>query len=402
MFFQNIAIAGAGLSGLSLAIFLKKSGIKTVTIYELRSRDVTSAGAIMLSPNALKSLDAIGATKLIKSHGYSFRDLTFRNNDHDFLDAYEMGNADRFGFDALRIYRQVILDTLYSMAREAGVEILHEKKFTHVVSETEAGVTFAFADGQTSTADLLVGADGIHSAVRKYLVSDIKPAFSSVMAVTCAIPANAVKLPFEPYSMPISLHGQTGAFVMAPQNREGSELLGGTQYRTHDRTREDWDALVADKQQLLGILRANYDTWNPMVKSAMDAARLDTLAIWPFYTVPKIEKWKSSLGRVVILGDSAHAIPPAAGQGVNQAFEDVHSFARLIEATNEGKVQWDESLDWWQQYRQDRIDKVASLTDEMNRRRMPGWAGDGETIDSAWLFGVDIDEDVNAWVAKKN
>ncbi|WPH00303.1 Salicylate hydroxylase [Acrodontium crateriforme] len=400
MTLQNVAIIGGGLAGLSLSLFLNQRNIKT-TIYELRSSNITSAGAIMLSPNALKSLDKIGAFDRIKSKGYFFRDVTFRNDEHEYLDAYEMGNADRFGYDALRIYRQVILDELRSMNGEAGVDIIHEKKFSHVVSENDNGVTFAFADGETCTADLLIGADGIHSTVRRYLVSGIKPAFSSVMAVTCAIPTKAVQVPYKPYEMPVSIHGQAGAFVMAPQNAEGSELLAGIQYRTHERTREAWDALFNDKQQLLDIMRADYDTWNPMVKSAIDAVPLDTLAIWPFHTVPKIEKWKSDKGRVIILGDSAHAIPPAAGQGVNQAFEDVHSLSILMGAANQGKVQWNESLDWWQEYRQNRIDRVTSLTNEMNRRRLPGWAGEGETIDSSWLFGVEIDKDVNAWIAEK-
>ena len=189
MAFRDVTIIGAGLCGLALALFLDKEGVRT-TVYELRSPGVTSAGAIMLSSNALKSLDALGVYQRIKSKGYFFRDLAFRNNDHKFLDAYEMGNADKYGYDALRIYRQVLLDEVKAMAKEAGIKVYYEKRFSHIVEETATSVKFAFADGETKTTDLLVGADGIHSAVREHIKPGIKPVFNNVMALTCAIPAS--------------------------------------------------------------------------------------------------------------------------------------------------------------------------------------------------------------------
>ena len=154
----------------------------------------------------------------------------------------------------------------------------------------------------------------------------------------------------------------------------------------------------ADKEQLIGMMRSNYDTWNPMVQSAMDSVPLHTLSIWPFYTVPKLPTWRSLMGRVVIVGDAAHAIPPAAGQGVNQAFEDSHSLSLLLKATRNGKIDWSKGLDWWQDYRQGRVARVTDLTNEMNKRRLPGWTGaDAQSIDSSWLFGVDIEQDVKSY-----
>jgi 2-polyprenyl-6-methoxyphenol hydroxylase-like FAD-dependent oxidoreductase len=398
---QGVAIIGAGLGGLAMALFLKKANINC-TIYELRTPDVTSAGAIMLSPNALRSLDAIGVYDRIKGNGYHFRDLTFNTNEHKYIDAYEMGNADKYGFDAFRVYRQVILDELKAMVKEAGIPIFYSKKFSRIISDSNTGVTFAFADGEEKTVDLLIGADGIHSSVRKHIVADVKPAFSNVLAVTCAIPTAAVKFPYENYPMPVSIHGPGGAFVLAPQNPEGSELLGGIQHRTHERTREGWDEMWNDKEGLLRIMKESYDSWNEMVQTAMDAVPLDTLSIWSFYTVPKLPDWKSDTRRVVLIGDAAHAIPPAAGQGVNQAFEDVHSLSLLMAAVAKGEVAWNDALDWWQQYRQARVDRTVELTERMNVRRLPGWmGGEGDVIDSSWLFSVQIEKDVAEWVEKR-
>jgi 2-polyprenyl-6-methoxyphenol hydroxylase-like FAD-dependent oxidoreductase len=394
---STVTIIGAGLAGLSLGLVLKQHGIDS-TIYELRGPDVTSAGAIMLAPNALRTLDALGIYNRIKDKGYHFRDLTFRNNTHEFLDAYEMGNEEKYGYDAFRVYRQVILDAFKDAVQEAGVPIVYHKKFSHVISETNQSVKFAFTDGEEHTTQLLVGADGIHSTVRKYLDPDVKPTFSNVMAITCALPTSAIKFPFQPYSMPVSIHGQSGAFVMAPQNPDATECLGGIQYRTHERTREGWDELWNDKEQLRSMIRENYSDWNPMVQSAMDAD-LKTLSIWPFYKVPEFKTWHSEASRVIILGDAAHAIPPAAGQGVNQAFEDVHALALLMAKLPAGEgEEWMKAVQWWEAYRKGRISRVTELTNEMNRRRMPGWKGDTGHIDAEWLFSVKIEEDVQQFL----
>lgn len=96
-------------------------------------------------------------------------------------------------------------------------------------------------------------------------------------------------------------------------------------------------------------------------------------------------------------------IPPAAGQGVNQAFEDVHSLALLMAAVADGKVPWKDSLDWWQRYRQARVDRTTVLTNQMNKRRLPGWVPEeGDAIDSTWLFSVQIEKDVAEWVEKQH
>ena len=107
MYFDKAAIIGVGLSSLSLAFFLKQHNIQR-TIYELRSPNVTAVGAIMLSLNALRSLDAVGLYHRIKMEGWHFRAGSFRNNQHELIDSYEFGNADKYGYDCLRVYRQVI------------------------------------------------------------------------------------------------------------------------------------------------------------------------------------------------------------------------------------------------------------------------------------------------------
>ena len=81
----------------------------------------------------------------------------------------------------------------------------------------------------------------------------------------------------------------------------------------------------------------------------------------------------------------------------------MHSLSLLMAAVAEKKVQWKSALEWWQSYRQARVDRTTELTEKMNVRRLPGWTGgEGDTIDSSWLFSVDIENDVREWIEKQN
>ena len=95
------------------------------------------------------------------------------------------------------------------------------------------------------------------------------------------------------------------------------------------------------------------------------------------------------------------AIPPAAGQGANQAFEDVHSLSLLVAAARKGTVEWGDCIEWWQRYRGDRTRKVTELTAEMTKRRLPGWNGEGGTIDNSWLYSVNVAHDVEDWLSSR-
>jgi 2-polyprenyl-6-methoxyphenol hydroxylase-like FAD-dependent oxidoreductase len=120
-----------------------------------------------------------------------------------------------------------------------------------------------------------------------------------------------------------------------------------------------------------------------------------------------MDRWHSSTGKVVILGDAAHAIPPSAGQGANQAFEDGYSFGLLL-ATLNGKSSWSDALTAWEAYRMERMDEVLRLTNrlltirmtEEERANVPedmrwelDWSDAGKS-QLGWLYLVDIDGDV--------
>jgi 2-polyprenyl-6-methoxyphenol hydroxylase-like FAD-dependent oxidoreductase len=159
----NVAIIGSGLAGLSLALALHQQNIPC-TVYESRSSPLNIGGAVMLSPNALKVLDALEVYDRVRTKGFNFELLEYRDVAGNLQETYEFGGKEKYGYPGLRIYRHQLISELLAMLGEKGVPIVFGKKFTKVISETEKEVTWEWADGTSQSADILVGADGIHSS----------------------------------------------------------------------------------------------------------------------------------------------------------------------------------------------------------------------------------------------
>lgn len=366
----------------------------------------------MLSPNALRVLNSLGVYQHISSKGYNFSNIAFKNREEETTDLYPLGDEHRYGYQALRIYRQILLDELRSIVHERDIPIIYGKKFSHVLSESSSEVSFAFTDGSSASASLLIGADGIHSTIRKYVSPSVSPGYSGMLAITCAVPLSALDFPPDKdYSiLPVTIHGKMGTFVFAPQDIDGSEVLAGTQKKYPEQTREEWDRLFFEKDELLALLSENKSAWPGVVQSALNAIPKETLSIWPYYTVPKLPSWISSshCNRVLLLGDAAHAIPPTAGQGASQAFEDAFSLALLLSHQSSSKSETPDlaaTLGFWQTYRQERIDRVIKLTLKLNNTRLPEaerklldsgmiWNSETDMGELDWLYNHDIEKAV--------
>ncbi|KAH9206700.1 kynurenine 3-monooxygenase [Leptodontidium sp. 2 PMI_412] len=409
---QNIAIIGAGLAGLTLSLALHTYSIPS-TLYELRDPEARTDGALMLGPNALSVLHSLGIYERIKDHGYLFSKLVYKDDQNNFLDEYYLGEEKLFGFNALRIYREILLRELRSAAKERGINVQYNRKFAKVVSEDENGVVFEFADGTTEKASMLIGADGIHSKVRQYTHPSVKPMYSGLLAVTSAVETSKLRFPEPEYPLVSSIHGKHGAFVFAAQNPQATEMLVGTQKKFPEQDRAGWDRLRSDQEELKSMFQANKSNWPDLVQSAMENMIENRLSIWPYFVVPHLDTWSSPQQRVVIVGDAAHAIPPNAGQGASQAFEDVFSLALLLSKLD-GAVKMDAALEFWQKYRVERVQKVLALTMKLNQKSLPAAErakiGDAEVVfkhiaggpeQQRWLYEPRIEEHVMEWVRQQ-
>lgn len=429
---STVVIIGAGLSGLTLALALHQQGIPCV-VYESRPAPLNIGGAVMLSPNALRVLDTLNLYDGVKSKGFNFDELHYRDTSGNLIETYEFGSREKYGFQALRIYRHVLIDALVDELKAKGIPVRFGKKFSHVVEDSaEEGATVAFTDGTTETTDLLVGADGIHSRVRRHLYPDLTPTFTGMVGITAAVPTAQLGLPSsssssDHYHLPATiLTPAHGAFVIAPQAPDGSEVLIGKQQRLDPQQPPGppgWEKTAASRADAARVLRQDADRFPAVVGRATSRIDEDRINIWPFYVVPRLERWASATGRVLILGDAAHAVPPSAGQGINQAFEDALVLALLLgrlgngvgpeegETAEGGDIIGgrEAALGFWQAYRQERVDRVLELNRQIDLRRMPAddaVVGDGsgvarEEFDLEWLYKPYFKGVVDEWVAKQ-
>ncbi|KAJ6437234.1 salicylate hydroxylase [Purpureocillium lavendulum] len=407
---ENVVIIGAGLAGLTLALALHQQSIPA-TVYESRSAPLNVGGAVMLSPNALRILDDLGLYDNIRTKGYNFDIPEYRDLEGKLVDTYEFGGKQKYGYSGLRIYRHVLIDELVAALAHKGITVQYGRKFSHVVSDTPEGVTFAFTDGTTAATGLLVGADGIHSTVRKHLYKDLSTTFIGMAGITAAVPTAQLKLP-PGYHIPVTIISPKGAFVVAPQEPDGSEVLIGKQMRVTsiDTQQTGWEReFVAEKESAIAFLQQGNEAFPEFVRNAVSHIDPAKVNKWPFFVVPKLDRWTSETRRVVILGDAAHAIPPSAGQGINQAFEDVYMLALLL-ARNDQVGRMPEALRFWQQYRQERIDRIVELNKLIDKRRMPtddvimteGSGTGTEDFDLSWLYSPNLRHDVEKFLGRSD
>ncbi|QKX60412.1 uncharacterized protein TRUGW13939_07557 [Talaromyces rugulosus] len=332
---------------------------------------------------------------------YNFTTLEYRDLDRNLTETYAFGGNDAYGYDGLRIYRYVLIDELVAALKAKNVPVQYGKRFSHVVKDTpENGVTFAFADGTTESTTILVGADGIHSTVRRYLYPDLETKFIGMAGITATVSREQLKLPPN-YHIPVTITSSQGAFGIAPQQVDGSEVLIGKQQRVAAPDQPGWDReFVADKQGAIEFLQSDTGHFPDFVQNAVSYIDPNKVNKWPFFVVPKLEKWASE-------NTPAHAIPPSAGQGINQAFEDVYILALLLGQANRVSSLRD-ALSFWQTYRQDRVDKILELNKQIDIRRMPS-SDNVVGVDSGvvrgdfdlrWLYNPDFKKIVNDWVSE--
>ncbi|KAI5238238.1 FAD/NAD(P)-binding domain-containing protein [Aureobasidium subglaciale] len=397
---NEVSIIGAGIAGFTLALSLHTQGIPCA-VYEARAEPQNIGGAVMLSPNSLRLFDDMGIYEDLKRLGYSFDTLYFRDLAGDLKETYPFGSVEKYGYSGLRVYRYQLIHLLLKKVNAAEISIHFNHKFSHVVSETAETVTWQLIDGTEKTSSLLTGADGIHSRVRKFMYPTLSPKFTGLAGITAAVPTANLKLPTPDYKMPVTIMSPShGAFVIAPQKPDGSEVLIGKQKRMPELSREGWEQLYTDKASAAAFLREDAEMFGNIAVSVTSDIPHDGINIWPFYVIPELDSWSSGKRRVLLVGDAAHAIPPSSGQGISQAVEDVVMLSILLR-----KGRGDErDLKWWQDFRQARLQQILLLNARVDRRRLPKIPGDTEREDAKqgfdldWLYGMDAVKEVEKYV----
>lgn len=365
----NVAICGAGLAGLSLALSLRSHGIKC-TIYEASDTPEKGIrGSIQLAPNGQTPLDRYGILdELLKSARVFPDGGILRKSDGSVIQELVLGDKELFGYDPMRIRRRTIISKMINTLKENGVEVVCNKKLTRIVSEAESGVTVEFADGSTASASLLVGSDGIHSCLRKSLFPEVEAQYFGSIAVGGSFPAAKVKgIELDQWGIYV---GSPGNVILGPHVHDDSEWILFLSRSHPDLGKEGWKELGNNKEKLREFLNEGRDVWLPNVQGAMAAIENDDLFLWAMYVLPKLDSWTSPKSKIVLVGDAAHAFPPTAGQGANMAFEDGYTLGLVLASVGEN-ISLETALRFWQEMRKDRLARVLDLTIQWAKMREP-------------------------------
>lgn len=308
-------IIGSGIGGLSTAIALRVVGID-VTIYE-RAPVLTEVGAgISLWANAVKSLDRIGAGIAVRAVTLPMTHSELRvRKGHKVAISYKAGALEeRFGVSPFvaMIHRAELVDALAGCL-PAGVA-RYGFECIGVESRAERAVA-RFKNGHVDEADLVVGADGIKSAVRASLFGTEEPRYSGYTCWRGIGPR------------PASLAAGYGAEWWGRGQRFGITSL------THDRVY--WWATknapagghAPDEMKL--VSEAFHD-WADPVPELIAGTPPDKVFRNDIIDRPPTKKWVS--GRAVLIGDAAHSTTPNLGQGGCMAIEDAAVLARHLRA----------------------------------------------------------------------
>lgn len=362
---QRVAIAGAGIAGLSAAILLAEAGVE-VDVYESKPELAALGSGITLQGNALRSFARLGIWDEVQATCWASDLLGLRAPGPDAAVIAVVPDAKTGGPDfpaAAGMYRPDLARIMLERATAVGANVRFGTT-VESLTQDEAGVDLALSDGATSRVDLLVGADGLNSAVRTMIGIDVKP---------------------EPTGM-----GIWRAFVPRPPEVTHTDLYyGGPMYIAgYCPTGEDtmYAYLVEDKQDRTGVTpeqaveimreasRAYGGPWNAIRESLGSDSRVN----YTWFTAHLVDgPWNR--GRVVLIGDAAHSCPPTIAQGGAQATEDALVLADVLTRADA----LDDAV--WEEFTARRLERARTIVEASVQ--LGRWQLDHEQGDVPALMG---------------
>ena len=344
---NNVLVVGSGLAGTAAAIHLATRGV-AVDLVEIKS-DVAAVGSgITLQGNALRELRALGVWDQARERGYAFDVTGIRAPDPDGTLLVEIPDARTGGPDlpaVLGMPRRDLARILVDRAADVGVKLRFGTTYTDLVQDAD-GVGVTFSDGSTGRYDLVVGADGIRSWTRRTLGIELETR-STGMGIWRAFgprPASVTRTDL--------YYG--GRSFIAGYCPTGEDSL----YAYIVEAAQDRSTLTPAEQ--LAVMRqlatAYHGPWDDIRETLDDPAKVNYT--W-FETHLLPPPWNR--GRVVLIGDAAHACPPTLAQGGAQALEDAAVLAELL--TERDAV----DQDLWDAFTARRFDRAKAVVDASNQ-----------------------------------
>jgi 2-polyprenyl-6-methoxyphenol hydroxylase-like FAD-dependent oxidoreductase len=297
----RVIVVGGGIGGLCAAIALRRAGDE-VTVLERTGRLEAAGAGITLFSNAMRALEHLGMRGAVAERAAAAGKVAIL-----LADGRELASTPPDLFEgAVALPRGELQEVLAQAAGEVRLGM-------EVVGLDDSIVRLA--DGSDEEGDLVVGADGVHSVVRRQLWPDAAPRFAGYTAWR-----GVVESPVDPGRWSESW-GSGERFGLIDLGRGRAYW-----FATKNAREGEGDEPGGRREELLRRFRG----WHAPIAAVLDAAREDTILRNDVYYLDPLPAW--SKGRVVLLGDAAHATTPGIGQGAAQAIEDAVVLSRAIAA----------------------------------------------------------------------
>ncbi len=379
----QIAVIGGGIGGLTAALSLRRAGFE-VEVYEQAPALTHIGGGINMGPNAARILIRLGLGEGLLGEGV--RPLNTHQRRWD--DGRTLQRAplnpqceQLYGAPHITIHRA---DLLAVISSGFPADRLHLDHRLADLAERGDHVEAWFDNGVRIRPDILIGADGIHSAVRAALFGEEAPVFASCVAYRGLVPVERIAdLGLELSSQ--SWVGPGGHLVHYFVSRR--QVLNFVGWTEHDEwNREDW----TDRATVARALAA-FEGWHPQIRRIIGAA--DECFIWALFDRDPLPRW--SVGRTTLLGDACHPMYPFMGQGAAQAIEDGAALAACLAAGSDDPAA---ALRHYEQLRLPRVTRLQEMS-RANKIRFHMRDGPGqEARDAEWARAGDRSPDALRWL----
>ena len=353
----KIIIVGGGIGGLFAAHALVAQGLH-VSVYEQASALGEVGAGVFVTPNAVRHLERVGLGPAVDRWGarVGTGSQYFR---HDGTPIAPVQVTDAAGWNAVfGMHRADFVDLLAAGLPDGVVHTGHRATD---FEQDGAAARVTFANGVVAEADVVVAADGIHSALQSHVVPPSRPVFHGTISYRGLVPRE--RLPDWPMDRWQMWAGPSKHFLVFPV-RHGTMVNYVGFVPTDEEMKESWSA-PGDPQ----VLRQAFDGWDPRIGHLL--AQVDNTFRWALYDREPLPTW--SKGRLTLLGDAAHPMLPHLGQGANQSIEDGMALATLLARTEGAAVP--AALQAYERLRRERVAEVQRGA-RLNGLRMDSAVGD--------------------------
>ncbi|MFF0519757.1 FAD-dependent oxidoreductase [Actinomadura nitritigenes] len=366
---RTALVIGGGIAGPVTALALRKAGIDA-TVYEAHPADQDGGAALTVAPNGLNALELIGAADAVRAAGRPVPGMAMGD-----------GKGNRFaefgglpGLPASHVLARADLNrALHDHAAAHGVPIEYGKRLTGA-EETAGGVTARFGDGTTATADVLVGADGIRSTVRG-LIDPAAPDPEYTGLIGLGGFASGSGVTPDPDLMYFAFGARAFlGYWWTPDGRVAwfsnvPEPDAATAHASRNTPPAEWLERLRD-------LHADDDPGAALLRHSRAE---DLFVLGGIEIMPPVPHWHR--GRMVLVGDSAHAPSPSSGQGASLAIESAVELARCLRDLPGPSA----AFTAYEGLRRPRVEAIAAAAARTNKEKSTG--GPAGPVDPERMFG---------------